>query len=205
MKKIICFSLIGFLLLACGTDEKKENSEGKEVDAKVAPVSEAMPSADYSTLLLEYSCDMDIAETAKVLGVSEVDLAIPDYATPDKCYYNLKGFGESVLGDGSSLMWGPLPSSKRQNKKEIAGYLEREKKNQNFMGMGIELAETGDCYLAYQPAQGRLIIYNEHYDQAFLINYGQKNANTDRTEEQHEALRKKMTDLANYLLKKHRK
>jgi len=72
------------------------------------------------------------------------------------------------------------------------------------MGMDIQLAETEDSYIAYQPGQGRILIYNENYDQAFLIRYGLRNANNDRTKEQHEALRLKMTDLANYLLKKHR-
>lgn len=71
--------------------------------------------------------------------------------------------------------------------------------------MDIELAETGDCYIVYQPAQGRTMILNENESKFFLLRYGAKNANTDRTKEQHEALRLKMRDLANYLVKKHRK
>ncbi len=206
MKKITSIPLLFILLIACGeTSNKKGDEKTENTSLKKDLVEQTLQSADYSTLLTKYECDMDIAEVAKVLKVAEEDLGIPDYASPGKCSFNLKGFGENVLGDGSQLLWGPSPSSKAQNRKEIASYLERKKNNENFMGMGIDLAETGDCYLAYQPAHGRLIIYNENYDKAFIINYGRRNSNTDRTKEQHEGLKKKMSALANYLLKKHRK
>jgi len=127
------------------------------------------------------------------------------YPQKGKCSFTIKGFGKNTLGNESAISWGSYPTSKAQNKKEITGYLERKEEGLKIMGMDIELAATKDCYIAYQPAHGRIIIYNEHYDHAFLFNYGQKNANTNRTKEQHEELRLKMTNLANYLLKKHKK
>ncbi|AWX45825.1 hypothetical protein HME9304_02855 [Flagellimonas maritima] len=207
MKKSIAILVLG-LCMACNTATKKESAatESQATTTKTKKEgAKPMKSGDYSTLLINYSCDMDIPELAKVLQVLEADLSLSEYQTPGKCTFNLNGFGKNRLGGGTRLYWGPFPSSKGQNRKEIANYLKYKKEGTQFMGMDIALAETGDCYLAYQPAQGRMIIYNENYDQAFLINYDKKNANTDRTEEQHEALRLKMTDLANYLLKKHRK
>lgn len=207
MKKNIAILVLG-LCMACNTATKKE-SAATESEATIIKneKKEAKPikSGDYSTLLTNYNCDTDIPELAKVLHVPETDLSLSEYQTSGKCTFNLNGFGKNRLGDVTQLYWGPSPSSKAQNKKEIRSYLERKEAGLKIMGMDIELSATGDCYLAYQPAHGRLIIYNENYDQAFLINYGQKNANTDRTIEQHEELRLKMTDLANYLLKKHRK
>lgn len=214
MKKNIAILVLG-LCMACNTATKKSDSQagnetaatqsGTETVSKKRDDSKPMESGNYSTLLTDYSCDMDIPELAKVLQVSEADLSLSEYQTPGKCTFNLNGFGKDAFDGTTRLFFGPSPSSKGQNKKEIANYLKDKEEGTQFMGMDIELAETGDCYLAFQPAQGRMIIYNENYDQAFLINYGQKNANTDRTEEQHEALRLKMTDLANHLLKKHRK
>lgn len=195
-----------FLMTACNSNQKKQQTPESATVTLPNSKPSLKPSADYRTLLVSYECDMDISEVAKVLKVPEEDLSIPDYARPGKCYFNLKGFGENVLGDGTQLLWGPSPSSKSQNSKEIERYQEREKENTNFMGMRIALAVTGDCYLAFQPAHGRVIIYNEHYDTAFLINYGYKDSSsTGRTDEQHQFLQEKMTDLANYLLKKHRK
>ncbi len=206
MKNIPLLVLLS-LLVACNQKVKKETSSESDsmIVSQEKEVNKSMESGDYITLLTNFNCSMDISELAKVLEVPEADLSIPDTAIPNKCLFSLKGFGVNVLDGGSRLLWGPLPSSKSQNKKEISSYLKRKKEGLKIMGMDIVLAKTGDCYLAYQPAHGRLIIYNENYDQAFLINYGRRNANTDRTEEQHEELKLKMTDLANYLIKKHRK
>ena len=71
--------------------------------------------------------------------------------------------------------------------------------------MGIALSKTGDCYIARMPMHGRVIIYNENYDNAFMFNYSPKGIYKGRTDEQHTELGKKMIDLANYLLKKHKK
>ena len=195
------------LVLGCNTAAKKEGNKTAENKTKVEEKEtyKSIKSADYSTLLTEYKCDMSISEVAEILEVPESDLSIAEYTTEGKCYFVLKGFGKNTLTGGTGILWGPSPSSKAQNKKEIKSYLEWKQEGVKIMGMDIALAETGDCYIAYQPAHGRLIIYNENYDTAFLINYGRKSSNNQRTDEQHEALRLKMTDLANYLLKKHRK
>ncbi len=206
MKKIIVFLAL-LLSVACNTATKKETQNTDEPQANPTAQKEktSLASADYSTLLIDYECDMNISELAEVLNVPNTDLSLSKYPQEGKCNFTIKGFGKNTLGDDSSISWGSYPTSKAQNKKEIAGYLERKEEGLKIMGMDIQLAETNDCYIAYQPAHGRIIIYNEHYDHAFLFTYGQKNANTNRTKEQHEALRLKMTALANYLLKKHRK
>jgi len=159
-------------------------------------------------LLSNFECEMSISELAQVLNVSQVDISIPDYTLTTilpHCLFTLKGFGDDRVNGGSQLLFGPSPSTKGQNKKEISEFLKRKKDGLKIMGMDIELAKTGDCYIAYQPAQGRVIILNENESKFFLIRYGAKNSNTDRTKEQHEALRLKMRDLANYLVKKYRK
>ena len=73
-----------------------------------------------------------------------------------------------------------------------------------MLGMGIELSETGDCYMARMPHVGRVIIYNENYDHAFYFQYSQKGIYKGRTDEQHAKLGEKTIALANYLLKKHK-
>ena len=206
MKKIIKLSLLLILVIGCGEEPKKQSAkETVTASPKSDEETPAQTSADYSSLFSEYTCDMNLTELAKVLKVPEADLSLGDQAKQDKCTFNLVGFGENALSGDTRLHWGPSPSSKAQNKKDIKSYLERKKDGIKIMGMDIILAETEDCYIAYQPAHGRVIIYNENYDSAFLLNYGQKKVNNVRTDEQHEALRLKMTDLANYLVKKNRK
>lgn len=199
--------LLFCLLIACNEKTKKENSskiDNVQVSTEKVETN-SMESGDYSTLLSNFNCDKKISEVADVLKVPESDLSLSDNVRQNECSFNLNGYGKNTLGNGSRISWGTAPSSKKQIKKDIAGYLERKEDGLKIMGMDIELAETGDCYLAYQPGHGRIIIYNENYDQVFLLHYGFRSANTDRTKEQHEELRLKMTDLANYLLKKHRK
>jgi hypothetical protein len=58
--------------------------------------------------------------------------------------------------------------------------------------------------LAFQSKTGRIIILNENYG-AMLLTYGTIRNGANRTSEQQEELKGKMTQLANYLLKKHRK
>jgi len=200
MKKLMHLILL-CLFTACNLSSNKniKSTASKANEAKV------LKSGDYTTFLNNYTCDIELAEMAEVLDVPLTDLSFSDDTISGKCTFNLKGFGKNSISGESRLLWGPAPSSKRQNKKEIAGYLERKKEGQKIMGMDIVLAETGDCYLAYQPAYGMLTIYNENHDHTFIINYGRRSVNTDRTKEQHEALKNKMTDLANYLLQKHRK
>ena len=206
MKRITSLLLL-CLVLGCKGTTKEEASSNPNNTAKVEEkeVTEFSASADYSSLFNNYTCDMSVAELAKVLKIPESDLSIAERTKAGNCYFDLKGFGKYSTGGDMRLIWGATPSSKRGNKKAINSYLQRKKEGLKIMGMDIELAKTGDCYLTYQPAYGRMIIYNENYDTAFLMDYGQKIISNDRTAEQHEALRLKMTDLANYLLKKHRK
>lgn len=205
MKNIITL-LIFTLFIACKSDKKESSTISSSAPTnEVKTDTEVLESGDYSSLLIDFKCDIDISELSQVLEVAETDLSLSQYPRQGKCTFNLKGFGKNTLGDDSGISWGPFPTSKAQNKKEIESYLKRKKEGLKIMGMDIELAENGDCYIAYQPAHGRVIILNEHYDQMFLIHYGQKNANNNRTKEQHEALLPKMIDLANYLLKKYRK
>ena len=204
-------SLIFFILImvACNnSSSKNKKTEDASKSTQKATIQEPKSSADYSSLLTNFKCNMTIAELAKVLEVSETDISIPDNDITtiyEHCLFSLKGFGKNTLGEDSQLRFGPSPSTKSMNKKEIKSYLERKKEGLKIMGMDIELSETGDFYLAYQPAHGRLLLLNENQSKFFFINYGQKSSQNNRSKEQHEALRLKMTDLANYLLKKHRK
>lgn len=198
------------LLMACNSGTEPEEAQQPAAASKLVKQEESKPmaSGDYSTLLTNFNCDMDIAEVAKVLDVPENDLSIPEYPYPDKCHFGLKGFGESSSGYPSNIRWGTSPSSKKRNKSEINNYLENQDEYaanpKVYQHMSIALADTKDCYIAQQPALGRVIILNENYDNAFIINYDLRGA-FNRTPEQHDELKTKMTNLANYLLKKHRK
>lgn len=205
MKNIIALLTIT-LFIACKSEKKELSTKSKTASMNEETIeNDTLESGDYNSLLINFNCDIAISELAQVLEITETDLSLSEYQQQGKCNFTLEGFGKNNFGGGSEISWGPFLTSKSHNKKEIASYLERKEEGLKIMGMDIQLAETGDCYLAYQPGHGRLLIYNELYDQAFLMNYGRRSANNDRTKEQHEALRLKMTDLANYLLKKHRK
>ncbi|MGB3142829.1 MAG: hypothetical protein WBB24_01870 [Maribacter sp.] len=194
------------LFIACNENPKKAQISKPDTVQVLSKQVEAntMKSGDYSTLLANYTCDMKIAEVAKVLDVPESDLRISDNVRENACSFDLKGFSENNIREETQILWGPFPSTKKQNKKEIASYLERKEEGIKIRGMDIQLADTGDCYLAYLPSGGSIIIYNENYDNAFRLSYGTKNTYL-RTPEIHQELRLKMTDLAKYLLKKHRK
>ncbi len=215
MKQTVAILLFS-LLMACNTDSKKEEPQVQDSPPKTKVVNQSIKqekikpieSGDYSSLLNNYSCDMDIPEVAQVLEVSESDIIIPDYAFPNKCNFNLKGFGIDSGKNHSKLQWGSYPSSKQQIKTEINTYLKNKDeyaaRPKVYQYMSIALADTGDCYIAHQPAHGRVIIYNENYGSTFMLHYGRKGA-FKRTQEQHDELKAKMTTLANYLLRKHRK
>lgn len=210
MKQLFAI-LIFSLLMACNDNTKKEpTNKSSDSNAKLVKQEESKPmkSGDYSSLLTNFKCEMDMAEVAKVLEVPVTDLSIPEFPYPKKCHFNLKGFGQNSEGDGTNIRWGTVRSSKKRNKKEINNYLKNQKKYaanpKVYQNMSIVLADTKDSYIAHQPTHGRLIIYNENYDNAFMINYDQKGA-FNRTSEQHEEIKNRMTNLANYLLKKHKK
>jgi len=213
-QKIIQILLI-CLLISCGESTTKKQESKPSETPKEESNSSFLESADYSSLLVNYKCDMDSAEVAQAMGVSVSDLSIPDYASnpnfskTGKCYFFLKGYGQTTLGDETQISWGTENDmSKADVKKEIDGYLERQKEMpepmQKMTGMGIQLANTKDCYLVFQTNHGRILILNENYG-AMVLSYGNVNPSFNRTTEQHEELKGKMEKLANYMLKKHRK
>ena len=143
------------------------------------------------------------AEVAKVFNIPEADVIPIETKMPNRCDFEIKGFGQNALG-GTAMMWGATPFSKADSKKEIQSALKDKENNENIFGMDIELSETGDCYIRILPHVGRVAIFNENYDHAFYFAYSPGGI-YKRTEEEHEALTEKTIALANYLLKKHKK
>ncbi|MEX0289440.1 MAG: hypothetical protein AB3N14_10050 [Flavobacteriaceae bacterium] len=234
MRRLIPIIGLSFLLISCGetTAKKIESETAEKANPSKEEANNTLPSADYSSLLNDYSCDMDIAELAKVLEIPETDLSIPDsakepvFAELGNCYFNLKGFGKYFGTEGTEINWGSTKMTKADIKKSIKSYLKyREEGLEKMMKMYIVEADTKDSYIATQLRYGRVIILNENYDNVFLIVYGMankivdnddhslvikhargtENSSTDRTTAQHKVLTEKMVKLANYLLKKHRK
>ncbi len=203
MKKLVSSIFFLALLISCGETKKNETQKETKQVSKKETTTEALPSGDYSSLLLNYECDMDAAEAAKVLNIPESDVSIPEFTQAGNCSFEIKGFGKNALG-GTILTFGATPFSKADTKKEIQSALKDKENNENIFGMDIELSETGDCYIRILPHVGRVVIYNENYDHAFYFTYSQRGI-YKRTEEEHTALTKKTIALANYLLKKHRK
>ena len=203
MKKFVSSIFFLALLISCGETKKNETQKETKEVSKKETTSEALPSGDYSSLLVNYECDMDAAEVAKVLNIPETDISIPEYTQAGSCSFEINGYGKNALG-GTIMTWGATPFSKADSKKEIQSALKDQENNESIFGMDIELSETGDCYIRILPHVGRVIIYNENYDHAFYFDYSQRGI-YKRTKEQHEELTKKTVALANYLLKKHRK
>ena len=204
MQKTIGSALMLLAVISCGeTAEKKVEQNTDQTSPKKEESGKVLPSADYSSLLQNYECDMDAAEVSRVLKIPETDVSIPEFTQAGNCSFEIKGFGENALG-GTILSWGATPFSKADSKKEIQSALKDKEKNENIFGMDIELSETGDCYIRILPHVGRVIIYNENYDHAFFFTYSQRGI-YKRTEEEHAALGAKTIALANYLLKKHKR
>ena len=163
------------------------------------------PSANYEALLNNYSCKMTIPELAKVLEVPEADLGISDIAAPPDCYFTLQGYGKEIGGDSSLLHWGIVENHRDNIKGQIKEYHKILKLPEGIrQGMGIQLAATKDCYIAYQPTNGRVIILNGNYDNSFVLHYGAGGIQ-DRSKAQSAELQSKIIALANYLLQKHKK
>lgn len=200
MRKLITILVLS-LLLGCNSSTKKVKDADSGAMIAVIDKNERddSKSGDYSTLLIDYKCAMSAAEIAKVLKVPESNVTMNPRESNTMCWANLSGFNST----STELSWGSEPPNGNGNKKAIARHLKNKKNNEAVMGNDIVLAETGDCYLFYQPSHGFMLILHEDYEQAFVLRYGFKE--NGRTKEQHEELRHKMTDLANYLLKKHRK
>ncbi|WP_400080504.1 hypothetical protein [Winogradskyella sp. R77965] len=170
-------------------------------------VTQSTSSADYSSLFNTYSCDISVAELAKALQIPESDISRGENQSEEHCVFQLKGFGKEYNETGSRLRFGPDMSTKNGNKKIIMDLLKEKKKSPTGMLMGrdILLTDTGDCYISFQPLQGRIFILNENYDRFFTITYGLKASVQNRSKEQHDALTKKVKDLANFLVSKHKK
>lgn len=206
MKKILALVLIGSFLISCGEAPEKKNDQRTTIEdtPQAAEPMKAKASADYSSLLLNYQCDMTEAEVAQVLNIPGADVKRIESKIPGgRCDFEIQGFGKNALG-GTAMMWGSTPFSKADSKKEIQSALKDKENNENIMGMDIELSETGDCYIRILPHVGRVLIYNENYDHAFYFEFSQRGI-YKRTKEQHQALTEKTIALANYLLKKHKK
>ncbi|MGB5437987.1 MAG: hypothetical protein WBM98_18985 [Maribacter sp.] len=203
MKKTITLVLFS-LLFACGeNNQKKHDADNGKTKSKATETATTLPSSDYSSLLLNYECDMTAAEVAKVFNIPESDVIPIETNMPNRCDFEIKGFGQNAAG-GTAMRWGMAPFSKADSKKEIQSRLKDKENNESIFGMDIELSETGDCYITITPHIGGVDILNENYDGAFYFKYSQP-AIYKRTAEQHAALTEKTIALANYLLKKHKR
>ncbi|NCO63591.1 MAG: hypothetical protein GW839_09925 [Flavobacteriales bacterium] len=208
MRKIIYTVTILLISISCNKTVKNEASDSiksKYENSKKEETGKTLPSADYSSLLVNYECDMTAAEIAKVFDIPETDVSVPEYQRAGRCAFVIKGFGQNTLGDETVIQWFLENVGKAQVKKEIQNYLKDQANNKSVLGMGIEMSETGDSYVAKIPMSGRAVIMNENYDSWLLLSYSQKGMYKSRTEAQHAALGEKTMALANYLLKKHKK
>jgi hypothetical protein len=206
MQKTIGSALMLLAMISCGeTAEKKVDQNTNQTSPKTEESGKPLPSGDYSSLFLDYECDMTTTEVAKAMDVPETDVSLAEYQRPGRCAFSIKGFGKNTLGDDTVITWFLEKVGKTQVKKEIQSYLKDKANNESVLGMGIDLSETGDSYIAKMPMSGRAALMNENYDSWLFFNYSQKGMYKSRTEEEHAALGEKTIALANYLLKKHLK
>lgn len=204
---------LGFLS-ACGETATEQLGNEPAVSELGNPGRGTSPGADYSSLLRSYRCDMTVADVARVLGVPERSMGIPDYAAmpsfakTGKCFFTVEGFGEDADGGQTQISWG---SQDDMSMSDVKSEIESYSKNLRDMpesvrkitGLDLRVADTEDSYLAYQNKTGRIFILNEYHG-ALLLTYETARAGSSRTQEQQEALKDKMTQLANYLLEKHK-
>jgi hypothetical protein len=203
MKKIAAF-ILASSLICCGEAPEKKNDPSsspetpQQVSSKVA-----LPSGDYSSLLLNYECDMTASEVAKIMNLPETDVKRIETILPARCVFEIQGYGSNALG-GTQMAFGTAPVPKRDIQREIQSRLKDQANNESMFGDGIKLSETGDSYISITPRLGRVEILNENYDNAFFFNVSQRGI-YKRTPEKHEELMEKTIALANYVLKKHKK
>ncbi len=206
MQKLVSTILLITLLISCGeTKEKKQDQNTNQEVLQKAESIETLPSADYSSLLVNYECDMTVAEVASAMNIPESDVSMSKFQRPGGCLFSIKGFGENTLGDDTAIGWFLEELGKAQVSKEIKNYLDDEANNESVLGMGIDLSETGDSYITRQPMQGNVVIMNANYDSWLAMTYAPKHMYKSRTAEQHAELGEKMIGLGNYLLEKHKK
>lgn len=194
------------LLVACKSETDKDTKETVQNEPKKEVATQNNSSADYSSLFDTYSCETSITEIAKVLQIPATDITLGHNSSAEHCVFQVKGFGKGYDDTGSRLRFGPSFSTKNQNKKVIKDHLKEKEEMPNGMIMGrdIILADAGECYITLQLLQGRVIILNENYEQMFMITYGNRPSVQERSKEQHDALTKKIIDLANYLVTNHK-
>ena len=206
MQKLVSSILILGLIISCGETKEKKNDQNTSQDkSQPAEASKTLPSADYSSLLVNYDCGMTVAEVANALNITDSDVSMPKPHRPGQCNFRIKGFGQNGLGDDTAIVWSLEELGKAQVNKEIKSYLDDQANNESALGMGIGLAETGDSYIVKRPMNGQVVIMNANYDNWLVLSYSPKHSYKSRTQEQHDALVEKMIALANYLLKKHKK
>ncbi|WP_178984218.1 hypothetical protein [Winogradskyella helgolandensis] len=206
MKKLITLAVIT-LLVACKSETKENIGSTAKNETKQETSKLSNSSSDYSSLFDTYTCDIDVAELAKVLQIPASDIMVQTSKSANECLFKIKGFGEGHDSTGTTWRLMSVPSSKGQSKKEIANLLKdkAELPSGILMGRDIVLADAGDCYIASQPRRGTVRILNENYDSFIVITYQTKASVQGRTEEQHNQLNLKSKDLANYLVTKHKK
>jgi hypothetical protein len=199
--KYIPLLLISILCMACNDTQKKEVeviSDSKSVEHEQTELKD-LSRDKYSTLFKDYNCDISIEEIAKLLNVPITDIEMPSKINNGKkCVvrYSRNGTYES------NLTWGSVPASKKGNLEALNKALKYKEDGVTILGSDIVIAETEDCFLLRTPVNGRITIRSTNNDGAFQLFYGSRGK---RTKEQHEEMKVKMTYLANYLLKKHRK
>lgn len=198
--KIIYILFTSFFITACSVAPETETTTHSEIKTELAVDKQAppTPSADYSSLLVDYECDMNKNEIAERLGIPVADLELESLPGSKKCNYRYLRNGTYE----SNLNWGAVPSSKEANEKIITKALKDKQDNSAALGNDIVLAATGDCYLKFIPIHGRIHILSENHEGSFQIFYGSK---ARRTQEQQDEWKAKMTDFANDLLAKHRR
>ena len=192
-------------IISCGEMKTKQAEKEPKENSIKETISETLPSADYSSLLINYECVMDVTEVANALKIPDSDVSIPKPHRPGQCNFSIKGFGQNGLGDDSTVIWYLEELGKAQVNKEIKSYLDDQANNEEALGMGIDLSETGDSYIVKRPMNGQVVIMNANYAHWLVLSYSPKHLYKSRTQEQHDALGEKMIVLANYLLKKHKK
>lgn len=197
------FAMLSSILVSCGENAGKKITNQK--NTQEATSSKVLPSADYSSLLINYECDITPVEVAKIFNIPETDVSIAEHQSPGSCAFSLKGFGQNPLGDDTPINLFLEDLGKNQVNKEIKSYLDNKSNNESTMGMGIDLSETGDSYIVWQSVRGMVVIMNANYDNWLVLSYSPKYMYKSRTQEQHDALGEKTIALANYLLKKHKK
>ena len=197
-------TVLALFVFTCKETESKTSDQIiANTEVQTMASDEVAQTSDYSSLLKSYECDMTTAEIANALQVSEADIIPTDIKRNGWCTFQMKGFGQNTLGKDTFIEWGLDPSGNVSIKKEIESY--EEAQANNIQGMTIERSENGDCYIAKSPKYGRVVILKENYNKLFFFNYAPKHNYKTRTQEQHDDLGKKMVQLANYLINKHKK